>query len=171
MVLSDGRRIAALHTDADLHTVGPREDGSAWFARLLRTPLVGAAALVGDALPPLRVTVAAADSRRLVAGDVRAGRGSGPSVIAVGDPEMAFDPLSSLGILGAISSAEEGVGVIRAMLEGRGGPDGAAAREAVDTRERARDARWSRYRERLAHMYAEEARWPDARFWSRRPSA
>jgi flavin-dependent dehydrogenase len=81
----------------------------------------------------------------------------------VGDAEMAFDPLSSFGILGAISSAEEALPVIAAHMDGTD-----AARAAIERREAARDHRWSRYRERLAAAYREETRWPASSFWARR---
>jgi hypothetical protein len=74
---------------------------------------------------------------------------------------MAFDPLSSFGILGAISSAEEALSVIAAHMD-----RDAAVRIASERREIARTHRWERYRTRLAAAYADETRWPASPFWA-----
>jgi hypothetical protein len=104
------------------------------------------------------VRVVAADSRR------RCWPGPGSDVLAAGDADMAFDPLSSLGIMAAMLSAEEVVPVVLARLGG----DRAAHEVATRAREAARDARWTRYRSDLAARYGDERRWADAPFWSRR---
>jgi hypothetical protein len=77
---------------------------------------------------------------------------------------MAFDPLSSLGIIAAVESAEEVVPVVLAMLSG----DPAALEPAIRHRAELREARWDRYRAELAAHYRAESRWPDAPFWARR---
>jgi hypothetical protein len=156
MLLPDGRRIAALHRDAD-QQAPPAASPSAWWAALLAVPLVGDAAAREGRAAPVALSTVAAGSQWLQepSGDLSA-------VVAAGDAEMAFDPLSSFGILGAISSAEEALPVV---AERMGGIERGAAWQ---TRELAREGRWSRYQARLAAAYAEERRWPDAPFWRRR---
>ena len=77
---------------------------------------------------------------------------------------MAFDPLSSMGILAAVESAAAAVPVVLAHLGG----EAAAVQEASGLRREADDRRWAAYRERLAEAYAEERRWAGSPFWARR---
>ncbi len=170
MVLPDGRRIAAFHGDHDRLDPALRMDPDTWFTRLRSVPVLGPVVRAERWSGPARLRILAAESRRLCRADacsVDPPRGA-RSIVAVGDAEMGFDPLSSFGIMGAMYSAEEAVAVVTAMLDGRGGPRGPVARDAVAAREAARDRRWARYRERLALAYADETRWPDAPFWRRR---
>ena len=127
MVLPDGRRIAAFHADHDRLDPALRTDPGTWLARLQAAPVIGPVVRAEDQGAPERLRIVAAGSRRLRAvapGGTHAKRARWP-IVAAGDAEMAFDPLSSFGILGAISSAEEAVVVVSAMLDGRGGPGGA----------------------------------------------
>ncbi len=156
--LPDGRSVVVFHTDSDLAAARRRADPSRWWSALARIGPPGLPALADGLRAPDALWTVAADSRRLVPA-----QGAGDGVIAVGDAEMAFDPLSSFGIIGALSSAEEALPVIAAMMEG--GPTAPAASEI---RETARARRWTRYRARLAEAYAEETRWSDAPFWVRR---
>lgn len=170
MVLPDGRRIAAFHTDGDLRPRMPAggTDAGAWCRALARTPLIGPRVAAEGRLGPGRVQVVAADSRRLVeAGPVDRGGGRAerrPLVVGAGDAEMAFDPLSSLGIVAALSSAEEAAGAALAWLGG----SATGGQRALAARATAREARWARYRQRLAMAYGQESRWTEAPFWARR---
>jgi flavin-dependent dehydrogenase len=169
-LLPNGRRVAAFLTDVDLLSREMRRDPTALHAALLRVPIIGSLVRRSGARPPETLRVLAADSRRIVPPprDAAADPGprAGPEVVVVGDAAMAFDPLSSQGILSAIESAEEAVGVVLASL---GGTHEAAA-DALARRSLADRERWSRYVARIAGAYADESRWPDAPFWARRRS-
>jgi flavin-dependent dehydrogenase len=161
-LLPDGRRTAVFHTDVDLLSADMRHDQTAWHAALLDVPLIGALVRSSGAPPPETLRVGAADSRRLTPSFP--GAAEAPSLVVAGDAFMAFDPLSSQGILSAIQSAEEAVAEVLTLL---GGDDYAVSRASADRATVAR-YRWSRYVERLASAYGDEQRWPAARFWARR---
>ena len=170
-LLPDGRRMAAFHTDADLLSPDVRLDPAVWQANLFRTNLIGPLVRDAGAAAPDSLRLLAADSRRLgwppkhdLSGSVARSSVRGPALLAVGDSAMAFDPLSSQGILSAIQSAEEAVPQIQALVSG---DVSAAASRSAGRTEAARE-RWSRYVKRLAEAYADERRWPDAPFWERR---
>lgn len=169
-LLPDGRRTAAFHTDVDMLSPDVRLDPTVWHAKLARTPLIGALIRQAGAAPPESLHVLAADTRRLTwpPGRVRSGstaRSDGDSrLVVAGDAAMAFDPLSSQGILSAVQSAEEAVPEILALVLG----DAAAAARGSAARDEMDRERWSRYVDRLAEAYADEQRWPDAPFWARR---
>jgi flavin-dependent dehydrogenase len=151
-LLPDGRRVAGFQTDRDLLDPDPAQ----WARDLRAVPGLGELAAERPLMTPPRVV--AADSRRLC------WQGDHSRLFAVGDADMAFDPLSSLGIMAATSSAEEVVPVVLAMVSG----DPAALRPAIRQRAEIREARWDRYRADLAAHYRAESRWPDAPFWRRR---
>lgn len=154
-LLPDGRRVAAFHTDRDLLDARLRADAGAWQAKLLRLPVIGPLVARANAHVPAELHVVPADSRRLVA--------EPPGVLATGDASMAFDPLSSLGIVAAIESAQETAALALGVL---GGEESIA--EAAATRSAAIEERWRAYAARLALAYADEQRWRDAPFWRRR---
>jgi flavin-dependent dehydrogenase len=151
-LLPDGRRVVGFQTDRDLLDPDPTQ----WARDLRAVPVLGELAAERPPMAPPRVV--AADSRRLCWEDAHS------RSFAIGDADMAFDPLSSLGIIAAVSSAEEVVPVVLATLGGRRIAVDAALRE----REAAREYRWALYLAELAGRYRDERRWPDAPFWARR---
>jgi flavin-dependent dehydrogenase len=164
MVLPSGRRVAAFHTDARLSAATTAAAPARWWTDLAGVPALDPIAAPGSWRPPAAVHIVAADSRRLrPPRPIPPASGPPTRVVPAGDAEMAFDPLSSFGILGAVSSSEEAVPVIAAHMDGD-----ATARIASARREIARTHRWERYRARLAAAYAEETRWPDSPFWADR---
>ncbi len=79
--------------------------------------------------------------------------------IAVGDALMAFDPLTSSGLSGALNDGIAAAGLISAALRG----------ERQGEAYRARAYRTlSRYLAEHAAYYALETRWPESPFWQRR---
>ncbi|TMQ20007.1 MAG: hypothetical protein E6J90_16970 [Deltaproteobacteria bacterium] len=73
---------------------------------------------------------------------------------------MGVDPLSSSGIVRALTTGQAAAHAMAHWLQGR--------LEPVDAYERSLDAAFSAYwRERNAY-YRLEQRWPDAVFWQRR---
>lgn len=169
-LLPDGRRVAAFLTDRDLLDRRLWRDPLMWHDRLVDVPVIGSLVRASGAPPPARLLVAAADSRRVRGPALASDPGSPaasegePHIVAVGDAAMAFDPLSSLGILAAIQSADEAIAVITACLGGQRD----AAIQAAGRRAGADETRWDRYTDRLVTAYRDERRWPDSPFWARR---
>lgn len=85
---------------------------------------------------------------------------AGAGWLAVGDAAMAMDPLSSMGILGALRAGVAAAGVIARHLSGD--------RDALASHARnvARD--FDGYLANRQLTYAQETRWPDHPFWRRR---
>lgn len=151
--LPDDRRVLAFHTDADLPAARIARDRDALLqhARSARelTALLEDVGFVADGATGFT----AAHSATL---EPCAGEG----FLAAGDAALAFDPLSSQGLLNALFT-------------------GLAAAEAADSFLRGDAGAFSRYRETIAgiaaayrrHLgswYAMETRWQDATFWRRR---
>lgn len=89
---------------------------------------------------------------------------AGDGWTAVGDAALAFDPLSSQGLLTALYTGLRGAEQLIAALDGRGD----AARERYNQRLQAiRQA----YRLHRQEAYARERRWPQSPFWARRQGA
>jgi flavin-dependent dehydrogenase len=145
------RRVVAFMTDADLVPVGPRTPAG-FRALLARTehvaPLVGEAAIEPQ-------TEAAHGSRLEPA--------TGDGWLAVGDAALAFDPLSSQGIMTALYTGMVGAQALDALLDGDG-----AALESYGERLTAIAASYQR---NLLQAYAGESRWPEHPFWARRRNA
>lgn len=78
----------------------------------------------------------------------------------IGDPALAFDPLSSQGILTALYGGLCAAGAIGAELAGMPGRVAAFAEELDRVR--------ATYRRNRQRIYAEERRWADLDFWRRR---
>jgi len=85
---------------------------------------------------------------------------SGRNWVAVGDAGLAFDPLSSHGILHAVTSGMDAANVLQRCLAG----DSSALGE-YDEREHQRRREYARLH---ADYYGRERRWPKSVFWSRR---
>lgn len=145
------RRVVAFLTDADLMPARMREPGG--FASALgATEHVGAraAGLAIDSGPH----VAAAHSARLTPP-------CGAGWVAAGDAAIAFDPLSSQGILTALYTGLRGAEALSAWLAG-----GAAA--PLDAYVRRVAAVAAAYDAARAGYYSLERRWPGEPFWARR---
>jgi flavin-dependent dehydrogenase len=100
--------------------------------------------------------------RGVAAGGSRLERFAGEGWVAAGDAALAFDPLSSQGLLCALDTGSNAGRAVDRALAGDAEPlaDYARAVGRID----------SAYREGLAACYAGERRWPDRPFWSRRLS-
>jgi flavin-dependent dehydrogenase len=144
------RRVLAFLTDADL-VERPWRTQQGFAAALSRTAHVGTS-WEAAALEDGPATTAAHGTRlHPVAGD---------GWLAVGDAALAFDPLSSQGMLTALFTGVEGGRAAHAALAGDA--SGLAAyRDRVATIAAHYDANRRRF-------YALEQRWPEAPFWSRR---
>lgn len=80
--------------------------------------------------------------------------------LAVGDAALAFDPLSSQGILNALVTGMLGAGTVVDRLGGRRDANGSYGRLVADV--------WAAYEANRADAYALEQRWPQRPFWARR---
>jgi flavin-dependent dehydrogenase len=154
--LSEGRRILAFYTDADLpvakHSAGVRT----LLARArMQTDLAALLAAV-DFEPMGRPGYCAAHSSWTTAT-------AGPGWPAVGDAALSCDPLSSQGLFNALYC---GLMAARASRQAFAG-DAGAPTDYQRTIAHVSDA----YRTHLAAWYALESRWPDQPFWARRRGA
>jgi flavin-dependent dehydrogenase len=150
-LLPGARLIAVYMTDADLL---PRHRGlwpTFWQARLQQATHTQARLHAFDLQAVLRVV--AANSSRL---DCVCGHGW----LAVGDAAMAFDPLSSQGLLQALASGIRAGEALNAYLAGE-----AAAIGEFDIR--ANDV-FREYLRLRAVYYEREQRWSQSIFWQRR---
>jgi len=151
--LPGGRRVLALHTDADL----PPARGFANPKMLLEraAPDSELAAILAEShfTPTDQFGVTAAHSAVLRPF-------AGPSWFAVGDAAFSCDPLSSQGLLNALYTGLAAAEAADRSLSG----DGDALPEYVQTLDQVHTA----YRQRLAHWYRVETRWSNTPFWKRR---
>jgi flavin-dependent dehydrogenase len=149
-LLPRARLIAVYMTDADLLPRHRESWRAFWQARLQQTTHTQARlhSFELQAVP----RVVAANSSRL---DGVSGRGW----LAVGDAAMAFDPLSSQGLMHALTSGMYAAETLNDRLAG------AAAIGEYDNRANEVFRAYSRLR---AVYYEREQRWPRSVFWRRR---
>ncbi|MFE2345138.1 tryptophan 7-halogenase [Kitasatospora cineracea] len=147
--LPAGRRLLARYTDADL----PAAHRTALPAGLAATRHIGPLA-AAHPWPP------AAAPRRAPAHTARLDTVHGDGWTAAGDAALAFDPLSSQGILTALFTGLSAGTAVHAHLAGDPGALPGYAR-TVD------QVRATYLRNHRTH-YAAEQRWPDRPFWQRR---
>ncbi len=142
------RSVVAFHTDADLPAAAEARDRH----RLL----AGAARLQGATIAPGEI----ATGGFCAAHGCRLDRAAGDGWLAVGDAALAFDPLSSQGLLNALYTGLCAAEAADRMLAGSDQAAGEYARTI--------DALWAAYERHLAAYYAQERRWPASPFWARR---
>jgi flavin-dependent dehydrogenase len=148
-LVGSGRRIVAFLTDSDL--LDP-----AWRSR----PGFGAALETTSHVLPVGGWALTSGPATTAAHGTRVMPAAGDRWLAVGDAALAFDPLSSQGILNALATGLEGAAVVDASLRGKG--------DAVARYAQRLTRVWSAYEVNRAGAYALERRWPDAAFWERR---
>lgn len=151
-LLPSGERVVAFLTDADLVDNSSRTSEGfrdrLYDARHLHALLAGHGyQIVGR-------------PRGADAGSSRLDRFAGDGWVAAGDAAIAFDPLSSQGLLGALDTGTNAGRAIDRALAGDIGP-------MVDFCRRVGEI-YAAYRRELAVYYAAERRWADRPFWSRR---
>jgi flavin-dependent dehydrogenase len=153
-LVPSGERVVAFLTDADL--VDPSLLTVEGFgARLARTEHVRAAlSAQGFSL--------SGRPRGTDAGSARLDRFTGDGWLAVGDAAVAFDPLSSQGILTALYTGMRAGEALDAHLAGSAAALDAYAHRLTEIHRA--------YRRNWATFYGYEQRWPDQPFWQRRRS-
>lgn len=147
------RRVLGFHTDADL--AAARETRH-------RAALLGRAAARDGLATVLRNTQFASDAQPALcaAYGSRLDPPAGTNWFAVGDAALAFDPLSSQGLLTALYTGLAAAEAIDRLLSGHAAAtaDYCASLDAV----------WRAYKAHLTAWYGQEKRWPGAPFWTRR---
>lgn len=150
--LPQDRLAVVFMTDSDVARASGVSSES-WLARLAAAPHTGARALrygAGLVGPPVIVP---ATSSRLE-------RFGGADWLAIGDAAATQDPLSSEGILVAMTSGLDGAAAAARALNGD--------RDALAAAAAQRETGWLGYLGQRSRYYAIERRWPDAPFWRRR---
>lgn len=155
-LLPSNRRVFVYFTDGDLVDVASVRHPASWLRRLSLTQHLWDIhqrfqyeISTGPALFP------AASSMLEPAGQRH--------WLAAGDAAITFDPLSSQGILTAITSGRAAASAILGVLNGR--PESVAGYQAYIER-MARE-----YLDRREQLYAHETRWPNSPFWRRRTNS
>ncbi|MEV0537666.1 tryptophan 7-halogenase [Kitasatospora sp. NPDC050463] len=146
--LPAGRRLLAWYTDADLPAARTALPTALAATRHI-SPLTGPHPWPPDTVP-----------RRAPAHTARLVSVHGDGWTAAGDAAVAFDPLSSQGILTALFTGLSAGRAVHAHLDGA--PDALAgyARAVAEVH--------AVYLRNHRHHYAAEHRWPDRPFWQRR---
>jgi len=152
-LLADGRLVAVYLSDGDLAVTKAARTVEGWLGLIARTThLAGRLESHGyDICRGPRIV--SANSSRL-------DRATGDGWVAVGDAAMAYDPLSSQGILAALETGSQAAAAVQSSLQGD---------QAVLARyQQSLDDHWAIYLRSLRFFYAQEWRWPDSTFWQRR---
>jgi len=152
-LLPGKQRIFVFLTDGDLLEPGTAREVDKWHARLGRTEHLRRIHERFDyriLSPPIVVPT----------GSSRLCPAAGDGWLAAGDAAISFDPLSSQGILSAMST---GIRAAETLLQSRNGNSGAVQDylSMLDQIDGAYLANRQRY-------YAMERRWADSTFWKRR---
>lgn len=153
--LPDGRRLLVRYTDADLPGTQPTSAMREFTARLSRTRHTAARAAAHRHPPGCAPRRAPAHTTRLDAVH-------GPGWLATGDAALAFDPLSSQGILTALYTGMRAGEAVHARLAG----DTAALTRYTS----ATDDVHAAYLRNRRDFYGLERRWAHEPFWRRRQS-
>jgi flavin-dependent dehydrogenase len=98
----------------------------------------------------------------MAANSSRLAQVAGKGWIAAGDAAAAHDPLSSMGISGALATGVRAAEALRSDMSGD--------RTAIPRYSEMIDSAWGRYLQACRSIYAEERRWSDRPFWISRTS-
>lgn len=152
-LLPGGSLVAAYMTDADLAARDKARTTANWHALLAQTEHTRRRIEAhGYRLKGAPRVVATNSSRlRHVAGG---------SWLAAGDSAAAYDPLSSQGIVTALSTGLDAAAAIQSQLDGDSDPLREYGRRLSES--------FAAYVLHRAAYYRIEKRWPDSPFWSRR---
>jgi 2-polyprenyl-6-methoxyphenol hydroxylase-like FAD-dependent oxidoreductase len=146
---ADRRLAVAYMSDPDLLRAHRASTPGGWLNLLAHTThtsrRAGSNPVIDD--PP---SVAPAGSSRLRAP-------AGARWIACGDAAASFDPLSSLGVQGALESGMRAAGVVSSRLRGVSGSPAPGTKDP-----------WLTYIANRNAYYGLETRWPASPFWQRR---
>jgi flavin-dependent dehydrogenase len=146
-------RIMMYLTDGDLLHMSPARDRDYWQRQLHQTEYMRLIYehFAYQAVAPPRIV--SANSSRLV-------HTTGTRWVAAGDAAVSFDPLSSQGIITAMTTGQQAAAALLDDLEGDRGARGAYAASL--------DRLYQEYLTQRTRYYRLERRWPDSIFWQRR---
>jgi flavin-dependent dehydrogenase len=147
--LPGNRRVLAFHTDSDL----PGARCPDLLAKAADAPEL--ASLLADAR-----FVADGDALATAANSAALEPFVGTAWLAVGDAALAFDPLSSQGLLNALFTGRAAAEAADRHLSG--------SAQALPTYAAMLAEIHVEYRRQLRHWYGTETRWPESEFWRRR---
>ncbi len=148
-----GQRVLAYFTDRDLMADELRQS-SALMQAMKGTTLVTRECDAQHWEPLGAATsIHAANSSRLSAA-------TGLRWLAAGDAAMAFDPLSSIGILAAVSGGQRAADAVVRAFDGDD--------SAFEEYQHFNDEVWQHYTRELRGQYGYETRWAQQPFWHRR---
>ncbi|MBN1208781.1 MAG: NAD(P)/FAD-dependent oxidoreductase [Myxococcaceae bacterium] len=151
--LPERRRVLAFHSDADLPAAHGIRDRNALLARAMLTRELGAVLSSAGFTPDTEVGFTAAHSATLYPF-------AGSGWLAVGDAALAFDPLSSQGLLNSLFTGLAAAEATDRHLSG--------AVDALPGYARTLEGVHAAYRRHLRLWYGMETRWPESPFWQRR---
>ena len=149
-----GRRVLAFHLDADDPALKRLRNAGNLLALARHQPIL--ATVLPKDTPNTSVHVTPAGSEALDIPTCAPSRG----FYAIGDAVLACDPLSSLGLFHALSSAESAATAIRRQFDGASNADLAYWTEMRQVQ--------VRYQENLDFAYAGPVRYRSSQFWARR---
>lgn len=153
-LLPDRKRVAAFHTDADLIRTDPLLNTSEeFYSRLEETEHINQLIKAKGYLPDRSAKVTMANSERL---EVFSGEGWA----AAGDSAIAFDPLSSQGIITAIYTGMRSGQAADLHLSGKS--------DVLAEYNHAVAKIYDIYQANLQNWYSIEKRWTNGEFWKRR---
>lgn len=151
--MPDDRRVVAFHSDADLPAARIAHDRASLLAHITSAreleSVLASSGFVADA-----------ESGFTAAHSATLNPCAGEGFLAAGDAALAFDPLSSQGLLNALYTGLAAAETADSHLRG----DVSALPRYRDTIAVIADT----YRQHLAQWYGMEQRWPESEFWKRR---
>lgn len=152
-LLAGGDLVLAYLSDGDLAATKAARDGAGWLRLLEQTKYLASRVARYGYRIRRGPRIVSANSSRL-------DRVMGDGWVAVGDAALAYDPLSSQGILAALETGAQAAAAIGVYLDGD--------RAALGRYAQSINARWELYLASLRFFYGQERRWPASPFWQRR---
>ncbi len=149
-------RIVVLHCDRDSALARDAARHAGFLERLAETTLMRDTLARAGSIPTGSV-------RGFPAGSAVSTRRVAPGFVAVGDAAQAYDPLSSQGVDRALTSGALAAHTLHYALSNPG-----EAQACLMRYNRQMAEHWERYLVQHRQNYAQETRWRDAPFWSRR---
>lgn len=152
-LLAGGDLVVAYLSDGDLAATKAARDVAGWLRLLEQTKYLASRVARHCYRVRRGPRIVSANSSRL-------DRVMGEGWVAVGDAALAYDPLSSQGILAALETGAQAAEAIQACLQGDG--------SALETYTQNINQHWKIYLDSLRFFYGQERRWPASPFWQRR---
>ena len=176
-LLPDGQtRVVVFHTDRDLPQAQLASTSKGFEQLLAATLHISNKLQSGKSTPTGEAKITAAGSQCLT--ETRT-----DNFVAIGDAAMAFDPLSSQGMLKALENGVKAGQLIAFTLEDFDVQEGATDSENsalsmpsqsqryLQRYQASLQQHWRKYQQEYQYYYQAQPRWRDSEFWCRRRSA